>query len=223
MPDVTFTVPVLLNSVLMVEVAALPLLVNVPALFTAAVTPVSPLPWLVAKIVSPARRLIGERRPAHDRQRARAHIADAGVRIAAVQIDLNACPARRAGAAQLQRPTTVQAEACRTECCTVLCNRRPGTALRPTREARSRNGPVPVTVNVPVPLSSPPDCVSPPVVTVPLKVAVPAVIVIRPVPAPPLTVVNVVALPANSALPVMLDVASNVRVPPRNSMVPAPA
>ena len=53
MPDVTFTVPVLLNSVLMVEVAALPLLVNVPALFTAAVTPVSPVPWLVVKIVSP--------------------------------------------------------------------------------------------------------------------------------------------------------------------------
>ena len=52
LPDVTFTVPVLLNSVLMVEVP-LAVLVNVPALFTIAVAPVSPVPWLVAKIVSP--------------------------------------------------------------------------------------------------------------------------------------------------------------------------
>ena len=63
MPDVTFTVPVLLNSVLMVEVVALPLLVNVPALFTTAVAPVSLPPRLVAKIVSPPVVVIGERRP----------------------------------------------------------------------------------------------------------------------------------------------------------------
>ena len=37
--SVTFTVPVLLNSVLIVEVVAPPLLVNVPALFTTAVGP----------------------------------------------------------------------------------------------------------------------------------------------------------------------------------------
>ena len=36
--------PVLLNSVPIVEVAALPLLVNVPWLFTAAVLPLSPAP-----------------------------------------------------------------------------------------------------------------------------------------------------------------------------------
>ena len=51
--SVTFTVPVLLNSVLIVEVVALPLLVNVPALFTTAVAPVSLPPRGVAIIVRP--------------------------------------------------------------------------------------------------------------------------------------------------------------------------
>ena len=52
-PLSTSTVLVLLNSVEIVEVVADPLLVKVPALFTAAVEPVSLLPGLVAWMFSP--------------------------------------------------------------------------------------------------------------------------------------------------------------------------
>ena len=107
----TFTVPVLLNSVEMVEVAALPLLVNVPGLFTTAVAPVSLPPRGVADDVqSAARGLIVERRSVHDRQRAGTGSL-AGIRVGAVQIDLDTSPRRRAGAAQLQRPTTIERKA----------------------------------------------------------------------------------------------------------------
>ena len=81
----------------------------------------------------------------------------------------------------------------------------------------------PVTVSVPVPLSSPPDCVSPPVAHRAIEgrgaagdrhqASADAAIDRR----------ERRPLPANSAFPVMLDAASSVRVPPPNSIVPAPS
>ena len=52
-PAWTDTVPVLLKAVLIVEVEALPDFVHVPALFTAALAPVSPEPWLLAEMERP--------------------------------------------------------------------------------------------------------------------------------------------------------------------------
>ena len=52
----------------------------------------------------PAHGLIVECRAGRNRQDAGAGVADAGVRVAAIQIDLSKCSRRRATAAKLQRP-----------------------------------------------------------------------------------------------------------------------
>ena len=52
MPASTFTMPVLLNNVLICEVVAEPLLMNVPSSFTVAVAPLSP-PKLLAEMFNP--------------------------------------------------------------------------------------------------------------------------------------------------------------------------
>ena len=52
-PASTFTVPLLLNSVLIVEVVALPVFSKIPRLFTTAVAPVSALPRLTTLIDNP--------------------------------------------------------------------------------------------------------------------------------------------------------------------------
>ena len=135
--------PVLLNVVQIVEVAADPLLVKVPALFTAAVEPVSPLRLTREDEQSRTRRLIVERRTVPDRQDAGARIAQAGDRIGAVQVDLNIRPARRAGAAQLQRVSAVECKPRAAKRRPALRIGRPRTTLRP-----AENADAPVTVSV---------------------------------------------------------------------------
>ena len=58
----------------------------------------------------PARGLIVECRAGRNNQAAGAGVADAGVRVAAIQIDLSKCSRRRATAAKPQRPPAIQPE-----------------------------------------------------------------------------------------------------------------
>ena len=146
MPLWTLTVPVLLNSVEIVEVAAL-----LPGGEGALVVDSCGDAGVGATAVArqnaqpAAGGLVVECRPACNRQ-------SPGTRVvAAVQIDLDAGPCRRAGATQLQGPPAIQGEA-GDESCAICAIVVPAPLSRPPDNVDR-----PDTVSVPVPLRRPDD------------------------------------------------------------------
>src|SRR5262245_47801436 len=225
-PLCTSTVPVLLNSVEIVEVAAEPDLRNVPWLFTAALAPVSLLPWLLAWINNPVVVVVsslnvaplrivsvpepGSLPPVFGLVAFRSITAVPPFDALIAALVPPSCSVRPPSSPKLTGPALPLPKL--TPPCTSV-------VPDPLSVPEVIKLPVPVTVSVPEPFSSPPDCVSEPVLTVPLNVAVPPVTLNEPVPVPPFTVV---VPPLNVALPWMFDVASSVCVPPAKFTVPWP-
>ena len=171
-----------------------------PALFTAAVAPVSPLPWGVAWMINPVvvvvsslnvapLRIVSVPEPASlsplfGLVAFRSIVAVAPFDALVAVLVPPSCSVRPPSSPKLTGPGLPLPKL--TPACTIV-------VPDPLWVPAVNRLPVPVTVSVPEPLSSPPVCVSEPVVTVwvakVLKVAVPPVTVSKPVPVPPLTVV----------------------------------